>query len=66
MTWWQRIWGRWGNGHDAAQIRADAAKERQFAEGMTPLVERAADRLARLSADEFAARVARAFQVRAP
>lgn len=61
MTWWQRLWSRRGNGHDAARARDDAAQERAHTEGMAPTVARAAERLGRLPPEEFAQRVASAF-----
>lgn len=62
MKWpWQWRWRRNGAA-DAARARAEAEARLRAAKRATPHVERAADQLGRLPADEFADRVSRAFR----
>lgn len=61
MRWpWQR------NGHDAKRVREQAARERVTAQKMTPLVERLAEAMADLPAEELNERMRRAMTVRHP
>lgn len=60
MRWLRRLWG--GNG--AAQARRDAEAQLEATKMETPHVERLAYRMADLTDDEFANRVARAFHRR--
>jgi DNA-binding transcriptional regulator YiaG len=60
---WLRWFVRAPDGH-AKEVREEAEKKLAAAQHMTPIVERAARRVAKLPPDEFADRVAEAFRRR--
>lgn len=55
-------WRKRRNGTDAARARSEAEAKLRATRRATPHVERAADRLAAMPADEFAERLAAAFR----